>query len=247
MAAILGHIKDTWNGPQPAKIVYLAADNPGGRDPVPTLHALAPKLGIEGAAEVKLAITAVDVSPYLLQIQQIDPDFVIFHAAGRTPALVLKEAAKLGIPREKFISFVWGFSEDELNLAGAAAEGYHGVSYTAFPNDHLPIFEEVRRHYRDQGKGPPSEMNSLWYVRGFYIAPLLAEGLKHAVSLGKGRVSGELVKRGLESITEFNAGGLGPTTTITDTDHGGSRKVRLYQIRNGTFTLVRDWFEGPHT
>ena len=56
---------------------------------------------------------------------------------------------------------------------------------------------------------------------------------------------GESVKKGAESIRDFTAHGMFKGTTITPEDHGGSRFVRMYLVRNGELVQIRDWFEGP--
>jgi hypothetical protein len=75
------------------------------------------------------------------------------------------------------------------------------------------------------------------------VSGLLVEAIR--LTSDRDAVTGEEVKRGFESITDFTAYGLLPGTMITADIHAGSRKVRRYQVRNGKLALERDWFEGP--
>jgi branched-chain amino acid transport system substrate-binding protein len=147
------------------------------------------------------------------------------------------------------ISLVWGFSEDEVNVNGPAADGYMGVNFVVMPEDlvKLPVHAGIVDMYRKAGKEPPREMGSIYYVRGIMNAALLSEAARHAVkAAGGGAVTGEHFKKGMESIKDFTGEGTMSPTTISATNHAGSRKVRLYRVDKGKFTLVKDWFEGPH-
>ena len=48
-------------------------------------------------------------------------------------------------------------------------------------------------------------------------------------------------------MRDFTAHGMSRGMTITAEDHGGSRFVRMYQVKNGDLVRVKDWFEGPKT
>lgn len=244
MSAALAYVKEAYKGTGKPKAAYVYYDNPAGRDPLPVLKAVAAKLGIDVVAEAGIAAPGIDVSAQMLQVQKADPDFIISHTFGKAPALVVKEAEKLGI-KAPIIGFVWAFSEDEVKVAGPSTEGYMGFNYVIMPSDNPPIYDKIRKMYKDKGKNPPEEMDSVYYMRGLWIGSFISEGVKNALKIGKGQVTGEIVKKGLESVKDFTAGGLGAPTTITGEDHGGSRKVRLYKVQNGKFTLVKDWFEGP--
>jgi branched-chain amino acid transport system substrate-binding protein len=247
IAAVYQYIKETWKEKRPARVAYLFFDNPAGRDPLDYIRGIPQKLGgIELVAEVACPSPCADASSQMLQISKLNPDFVISHLFGKGPALAVKERAKLGM-KAQLISLVWGFSEDEINVGGPDAEGYMGVNFTVMASDAPPVFKEIQEMYRKQGKEPPKEMNHVYYMRGLYNAALLTEAARHAIKLSGGKpITGELFKKGLESVTNFDGGGLSAPTTITASNHAGSRKVRLYKVQGGKFVLVKDWFEGPH-
>jgi len=53
------------------------------------------------------------------------------------------------------------------------------------------------------------------------------------------------MKKGLDALKDFKVHGLSPGITMSASDHGGTNKVKLYQVKNGKIGLVKDWFEGP--
>ena len=249
IAAIYQYIKDSWKENRAAKVAYLLYDNPAGRDPLDYVRELPKKLGnMELVGEVPCPAPCAEASSQMLQLQRLNPDFIISHLFGKGPALTVGERAKLGM-KATMISLVWGFSEDEVNVNGPAAEGYMGVNFVVMPEDlaKLPVHAQIVEMYKKTGKEPPKEMGSVYYVRGIMNGALFVEAAKHAIkAAGGGPVTGEHFKKGMESIKDFTGEGTMSPTTITALNHAGSRKVRLYKVQGGKFALVRDWFEGPH-
>jgi branched-chain amino acid transport system substrate-binding protein len=251
VAAIYQYIKEAWKEKRAAKIAYLFYDNPAGRDPLDYVHELPKKLGnMELVGEVACPPPCAEASSQMLQLARVKPDFIISHLFGKGPALTVQEKAKQeDLKNTTMISLVWGFSEDEVNVNGPAAEGYMGVNFVVMPEDlaKLPVHKDIVDMYKKAGKEPPKEMGSIYYVRGIMNAALMTEAAKHAIkAAGGGPVTGEHFKKGMESIKDFTGEGTMSPTTITSLNHAGSRKVRLYRVQGGKFALVKDWFEGPH-
>lgn len=249
IAAIYQYIKDAWKEKQAAKVAYLFYDNPAGRDPLDYVRELPKKLGnMELVGEVACPAPCAEASSQMLQLQRLNPDFIISHLFGKGPALTVGERAKLGM-KATMISLVWGFSEDEVNVNGPAADGYMGVNFVVMPEDlaKLPVHKAIVDMHRKAGKEPPREMGSVYYVRGIMNGALFTEAARLALKQTGGKaLTGEDFKKGMESIKDFTGEGTMSPTTITASNHAGSRKVRLYRVDKGKFTLVRDWFEGPH-
>ncbi len=249
VAAIYQYIKEAWKENRAAKVAYLFYDNPAGRDPMDYVKELPKKLGnMELVGEVPCPPPCAEASSQMLQLQRLSPDFIISHLFGKGPALTVGERAKLGM-KATMISLVWGFSEDEVNVNGPAAEGYMGVNFVVMPEDlaKLPVHKDIVDMYKKAGKEPPKEMGSIYYVRGIMNAALMTEAAKLALKATGGKpLTGEDFKKGMESIKDFTGEGTMSPTTISATNHAGSRKVRLYRVQGGKFQLVKDWFEGPH-
>ena len=86
-------------------------------------------------------------------------------------------------------------------------------------------------------------MNSVWYARGVLTAATMIEAMR----LANDPSVGEDVKKGAESIKDFTAYGMSKGTSLSETDHGGSRFLRMYAVKDGDLVQVKDWFEGPVT
>lgn len=244
--ALLGHVKDSWQDTsRRPKVIYMYYDNDAGRDPLDLVKAQAPKLNIDLLATIAVPATTTDMSQQMLDVKSRDPDFVLTHFFGAIPALSLKAAQQVGFPASKMYSFVWGGAEQDFEAAGPAAEGYYNLHFTAHPSDNPEALQRLRDYWKRTGKPPEDtrKTGNIHYMRGIYNAAIIMEAIRLAGD--KDKLTGEDVKKGAESMKDFKAYGLSPGTTLTKEDHAGSRKVRLYQVKGGKNTLVKDWFEGP--
>lgn len=245
--AIMQYIADKWtadgNTGNP-KVVYLYYDNPAGRDPLELIQREASIVGLDLIDTIAVPATTVDMTTIMTQVKDMNPDYVMAHLFGRTPALALQAANKVGYPVDRMVGFVWAFSEDDARVAGPAAVGYQGVVFHAHYSDNPKALQMIEEYWQQTGQQPhPRSREVLHYVRGLMIAQLMAEGAR----LADDPNSGESLKKGIETMTDFTANEMLPGTTLTPENHAGSRQVRVYQVIDdkGTIKLVRDWFEGP--
>jgi branched-chain amino acid transport system substrate-binding protein len=227
------------------KIAFIFYDNPAGREPIAVLEDLAK---IEGFELKQFAVPppGVEMGAQVLDIaQRFRADFVIGHLFGGAPAVSIKEFKRVGYPLRKFVSFVWGSAEANIDAAGgfAVAEGYYTMQFAGVGQDY-PVLNEIREMYKKQGKPAPKEMAStVYYNRGVLIAALHVEAIRNAVKAkGGGKITGVDTKAGFEKISNFTLGGLVPPLKVTPTDHEGGGLVQIWQVKGGKFEKVTDWY-----
>ncbi len=227
------------------KIAFIFYDNPAGREPIEVLEDLAT---IEGFQLKTFAVPppGVEMGAQVLDIaQRFRADFVIGHLFGGSPAVSIKEFKRVGYPLKKFVSFVWGSGEANIEAAGgfAAAEGYYTMQFAGVGSDY-PVLNEIREMYKKEGKPAPKEMAStVYYNRGVLIAALHVEAIRNALKAKKdGKITGVDVKNGFENISNFTLGGLEPPLKVTPTDHEGGGLVQIWQVKGGKFEKVTDWY-----
>ncbi|HZN49255.1 MAG TPA: ABC transporter substrate-binding protein [Methylomirabilota bacterium] len=227
------------------KIAYLFYDNPAGREPIEVLEDLATREGFQ-LKTFAVPPPGVEMGAQVLDIaQRFKADFVIGHLFGGAPSVSIKELKRVGYPLRKFVSFVWGAGEANIEGAGgfAAAEGYYCMQFAGVGTDY-PVLNEIREMYKKQGKPAPKEMAStVFYNRGVLIGALHVEAIRNAVKAkGSGKITGEDAKKGFEKISNFTLGGLVPPLKITNTDHEGGGLVQIWQVKDGKFVKVTDWY-----
>ena len=227
------------------KIAYIFYDNPAGREPIEVIEDLAAKEGFQ-LKTFAVPPPGVEMGAQVLDIaQRFRADFVIAHLFGGAPSVSIKEFKRVGYPLRKVVSFVWGAAEANIDGAGgfAVAEGYYCMQFAGVGTDY-PVLNEIRDMYKKQGKEPPKEMAStVFYNRGVLIAALHVEAIRNAVKAKPdGKITGNDTKAGFEKISNFTLGGLVPPLKVTATDHEGGGLVQIWQVKNGKFEKVTDWF-----
>ena len=227
------------------KIAFIFYDNPAGREPIEVLEDLAK---IEGFELKQFAVPppGVEMGAQVLDIaQRFRADFVIGHLFGGAPAVSIKEFKRVGYPLRKFVSFVWGSAEANIDAAGGfgVAEGYYTMQFAGVGQDY-PVLNEIREMYKKQGKPAPKEMAStVYYNRGVLVAALHVEAINQAVKAKPdGKITGADVKAGFEKISNFTLGGLVPPLKITPQDHEGGGLVQIWQVKGGKLEKTTDWF-----
>ena len=224
-----------------AKFIFMHTDNPFGRDPLEVIKNESKTLGLDLVDTVAVPANAVDMTTIMATAKDKNPDYIVTQLGGKLPALSIQGAEKVGFPRDKMITMVWGFSEDEVDVAKQAAEKYRGLQFTALLSDNPEAYQLLDKYWKDSGQQPNPKRTSVYYARGVMSADIMLEALR----LADDPTKGESVKKGAESIREFSAHGMISGTTLSSDDHGGSRKVRMYEVQNGELKRIKDWFEGP--
>jgi branched-chain amino acid transport system substrate-binding protein len=227
------------------KIAFIFYDNPAGREPIEVLEDLATREGFQ-LKTFAVPPPGVEMGAQVLDIaQRYKADFVIGHLFGGAPSVSIKEFKRIGYPLKKFVSFVWGAGEANIEGAGgfAVAEGYYVMQFAGVGTDY-PVLNEIREMYRKQNKPAPKEMAStVFYNRGVLIASLHVEAIRNALKAKPGgKITGVDTKAGFEKISNFTLGGLVPPLKITNTDHEGGGLVQIWQVKGGKFEKVTDWY-----
>jgi branched-chain amino acid transport system substrate-binding protein len=227
------------------KIAYIFFDNPAGREPIEVLEDLATKEGFQ-LKTFAVPPPGVEMGAQVLDIaQRFRADFVIAHLFGGAPSVSIKEFKRVGYPLKKVVSLVWGAAEANIDGAGgfAVADGYYAMQFAGVGTDY-PVLNEIRDMYKKQGKEPPKGMaSSVFYNRGVLIAALHVEAIRNALKAKPdGKITGEDVKKGFEKISNFTLGGLVPPLKVTPQDHEGGGLVQIWQVKDGKFVKVTDWY-----
>ena len=129
MSSILSYI-DSETGLKGKKIAFLYLDGGYGREPLPLLDQLEPKMGFE---TVRIPVAFADSQnqgSQWLTIRKEKPDWVIMWGWGAMNPTAIKEAAKTRFPLDRFIGNWWSGAHVDSESLGAKAKGYLASSYT---------------------------------------------------------------------------------------------------------------------
>jgi branched-chain amino acid transport system substrate-binding protein len=233
------------------KIGYIHLDASFGKEPIPLLEQLSKDLGFELKMYPVGAQDMQNQSSQWLSVRRDRPDWMVLYGWGALNSTAIKEAVRVGYPMDKFVS-VWWPSEDDARGAGEAAKGFKTLNWHSVGAS-FPAIQDIQKHVVDKGlsKAPKDKVGEVLYNRGVYNSLLIAEGIRNAQKLtGKKIVTGEDVRRGLETITldaarlkELGFEGFTSPIALTCTDHNGHRAAFLQEWDGAKWVKVTNPIE----
>lgn len=231
--------KDFTDKSRKPKVCFIYPNNGFGKSPIEAGKLYAKELGVEIVDDQITPPTGFqDATSQLLNMQKQGADYAYIQNTVSWAAVILKDAKKLGI-KTKFFLNNYGMTEQLPELAKDAAEGVYGMLTTVPYGTNVPGMKKIVDWH---AKHHPTETHNLIYVRGWTYALVWTEGLKIADK--NKQLTGEGVKNALETLKNFDMGGLVQNVTYTPDDHRASTKSAVYVVKGGKLTKV-DEFEAP--
>lgn len=220
------------------KVAVIHHDSPFGQSPLEDAKAYAAANGI-GFTSLPMPRGATDYVAELAQIQQFGANYVIVHTVSSPAAVLLKNAADQGYKdKMQFILLNWCADEIFVNLAGAAAESVFGAIPFTPPTSPVPGHKDPDEWLKS--KGSSLEAKGLHYSQGWWTMAVMTEGIRRVVQQGK-PITGENIRAGLESIQNFDTGGVTAPISFSPTSHKGNNALRMFKVENGKWVQVSDY------
>ncbi len=237
LRAWLRWVKDDWKDKsRNPKVAALFGDNAYGRAPLNAGKAYAKEIGVDWVYDGVLPGAFQDATSQLLTMQKEGADYAYINVTTTGVSIILKDAQKLGL-KTKFGSNPYGFSEALPAVAKTLAEGVTGVMPHPPYATNVPGMKKIVDF--NKGKDISSPPRDAIYVRGWASTMVIAEALKRADKAGQ--LNGPGIKHALETLNNFDTGGLSCNITYTPTDHRGCTTTPIYMVKNGTLVKVRDY------
>ncbi len=230
----LQYVKKNWKGKGAAKVAFIYPNHGFGKAPIEAGRQYAKELGIELVHEEVIPASFQDVTSNLLNMQKKAPDYAYVQTTVSWCAVLLKDAKKLGIKTTFFLGN-YGMTEALPALAKDAAEGVYGMATHAAYGENVKGMKMLTDWNK---KHPVKEAHDTVYVRGWAYGLTWAEGLRIADK--NKNLTGEGVKLALETLKNFDTGGLTPPITYTSSDHRPTTKSTIYVIKGGKMTKVEE-------
>jgi branched-chain amino acid transport system substrate-binding protein len=226
------------------RVAFLYYDNPAGREGLPVLETIARQEGYVLRAYA-VQPPGLELGPQVLEIvRDFRAEWVIGSLFGQPAGVSIREFKRAGFPLNRFLSFVYGAGEADVAAAGwDLAQGYMGLQYASVGRD-TPVIQELVKMYRDQGKEVPAYVGGVYYNRGVLIGALIVEGIRLAIVNYGLPLTGDKVRRGYESIRNFDLAGLVSPLNITPQDHEGGGYLRIYEVKGDAWVPVGGWIRG---
>ncbi|MDF1525390.1 MAG: ABC transporter substrate-binding protein [bacterium] len=204
------------------KVVFIYPDHPYGKNPIPAGKAMAAELGLDVGPDQFVALNATDAISQLTNMKKFNPDWAWIGGTVASTAVIIKDAAKLGLDT-KFLINVWGFDENLQKLAGdAVKERAYGMGPFAMWGADVPGMKAPMEMHKSKH---PDDTHTVHYIQGWSSMMVMWEGMKKAKSL-----DGPSVKAAIETIKDFDTGGLTAPVTYTPTDHRPNTTLNINKM-----------------
>lgn len=234
----VNHFKEQAGGSlEGKKITLLYFNGAYGKEPIPTLEALAELEGFE-LKTIPIDYPGQEQKAQWLQVRREKPDYILFWGWGVMNQVAVQEAANIRYPMENFMGIWWSGSENDVKPAGAGANGYKALQFHNVGSD-FPVFGDIQKYVVDAGKaaGAGDQVGTVLYNRGVYAAFLAAEAAKDAQAAnGTSQITAAMMRDAMENLEitadDMAAAGLpnfGPEFKVTCANHGGDGMAAVGQ------------------
>jgi branched-chain amino acid transport system substrate-binding protein len=226
------------------RVVILYPDNEYGRGPVNMVRQSgeAEKLGIS-IETIEFPYDAQDITAQLLRTKALDPDLVFVQGSTPQVLVALRDAAKVGLPASKFAGNSYSLGPAIPQQLGAAAEGYRGLVIFSDFGSEIPAMEQIDQFMKKNDVAK----KDIFYMRGWFEGIVMARAIEAAVAKNGGKVPDDIaafrksVRDEMVSLNNIDTGGITPPADYSN--HQGTTRARVAEIKNGQFVPIGDWFD----
>jgi branched-chain amino acid transport system substrate-binding protein len=216
-------------------IGIVRMDNESGKTGATGVKEAAEHYGLRYHEEV-IGPGALDATSQVLNTKRAKIDYVIIAGDHGNAITFMRDAWKLGYKPQKFIGTIYSNTETIVEMAGKAAENFICENPFASWGDKSPGMKELmditERYY-------PGKKQTVSYTMGWVKGIVFAEGLKRA---GK-ELNSESLVGGMESMTDFDPGGLTGTISYSQDAHKGGDFTRFLKadVEKKTLVPITGW------
>jgi branched-chain amino acid transport system substrate-binding protein len=232
------------------KIAHVYHDSEYGRETIPILDTQAAQYGF-AVQHLAVPHPGLDQKATWLRVKVAQPDWVILRGTGGVmTSTALKEAAQVGVPRDKMVGSHGTCAEQDMVQAGEAAIGYICAIWWGTRTD-FPLIQDMLKfvYARGKGTGPESDVGTGHWIRGMLQGVLTTEAIRTAMRhFGNQPLTGAQVQWGLEHLTltaaslkALGAEGLLSPLILSCRDHEGGGGFKFQQWDGTQWTVLTDW------
>jgi ABC-type branched-subunit amino acid transport system substrate-binding protein len=241
---VLDYFMQNWDEERPPRLQFLIIAVAWGYEAAEQGAKYAESIGFEALPlEISPHVT-LDATTQLLRIREHEVDLVYIQHIISGAGPIMRDVERLGLQDEmQFSGTEWILGEPLINMSPVATEGFLVARATPWLDEtEIPgigTMTDIQLKYRGEvGKAPE-------YTTGWVYGTIICEAVKRALEeVGYENLDGPAVKRALESIKDFDVGGMAKFTFGPE-DRKGADNYAVYQVQGGKIVRVTDWREVP--
>ena len=224
------------------RIAFVYPDTTLGHECLGYFEERAGKYGITLADKEVLSYGAIDATTQMLNIKRAKVDYIVMGGSISQSAIVLLRGLRqYGLSTPVFGNY-GACNEDVVEVAGEAARNYYGSSMlSSWYEENAPGIKLMRKITKEYKTGEDKGFRTRLYVWGWLSAMIYAEGMKIA---GKD-LNGEALVDKIETLKNFDSGGLSGQLTYGKDKHYGNQYWRIHKanVEKKILEPITDWRE----
>ena len=225
------------------KIALVHIDSPFGKEPIAVFERLGRQLGFEFGA-FPYPSPGNEQSATWTQVRRFRPDWTVIWGAGVGNQVSIREAIRNGIPLDHLVSVIW-IAEKDMHVVGdQEAKGVLRFEAAISGRDTPVVKEILSEVYQKAGKGSGKNENvgSTYYVIGVNVVAPVVEATRIAKEKFGEPVTTEKIREAMETLKNFDAGGLIAPITLSPKDHEGGGSGRISQWDGTKWVPKTGWY-----
>jgi branched-chain amino acid transport system substrate-binding protein len=193
--------------------------------------------GVDVISELVLPTGAVDASSQVLALMNDKVDYVVTCLLLPPTITFVKSAEQYKYRPKHIFGFNWATDDMLVKDCGEAAKDYIGVNFVGAWGDESPGIKLVRQIAQKYNRTEIG-LTSL-YINGVGVSMLFGEAFKRA---GKD-LTPDSLKAALETLKDYNTGGVLPPITYTSKSHEPPEMVKFFKtdVANKRLVAITDW------
>lgn len=224
------------------KVAFIYNTSPFGMSALEAGTAKAAELGVELVAKEIVELNAADVTEQIEKIKTVNPDYIIIQETGAPTIKIINGCFKAGLKTTVMGTF---YSGDESVIKASSEALKNGIElivtsvYSRWYEDNVPGMEKIKKYVAEHR--PELKEIPVTYTQGWIMANIYAEAMKKAGE----NLTKESFQKALESLDNFDTGGLMYTVNFSPTDHIGANGVKILKAEpeTGRFSSLSDWIK----
>ena len=235
-------LAETWKEKRAPKLAFLTWDTTYGKAVLyDEVYNYAKSKGIKVVATELYGVRDVDVTNQMMRIRAKKADWIFTNTAGAGPVRVAKAAKEMGY--KVGIAGSIGLDDSCLFIDRELFEG--AVTIHPFVNWSETNSKGIQlmNKYFEKNKRKPT-YRTIMYPMGFTGVLVFKEVVERIVQkYGWDKVNGPTIKKEMEALKDFNAGGIA-TFSYTPDRHSPTIS-RVLQVKGGKWVPVTDFRKCP--